>query len=82
MMIPFPNSNHMNIPLEDVLSRIEQADHQEVEELIHALRNRFHEIHPDWEFFPYILQTGNKDSRTQQVKLLIDFLSVHYLKDE
>ena len=63
----------MNIPLEDVLSRIEQADHQEVEELIHALRRRFSTIHPGWEIWLYILQTGNEAECVRQVKALIDF---------
>ena len=76
------NQSKSNISHADVLSRIEQADHQEVEELIHALRNRFHEIHPDWELLPFILQAENKEARTQQVKLLIEFLTVHYLKEE
>ena len=78
MDIKFDNT----IPYADVLSRIEQADHQEVEELIHALCRRFHQIHPDWELMLYTLQTGNEAARAQQVKLLIDFLSVHYLSDK
>ena len=76
------NQSKRNISHADVLSRIEQADHQEVEELIHAPRNRFHEIHPDWELLPFILQAENKEVRTQQIKLLIEFLTVHYLNEE
>ena len=76
------NQSKRNISHADVLSRIEQADHQEVEELIHALRNRFLEIHPDWELLPFILQAENKEVRTQQIKLLIKFLTVHYLNEE
>ena len=80
-MIQFSNSNNTHIPLEDVLSRIAQADHQEVEELIHAIRQRFSRLHPGWELLLYTLQTGNETERNRQVKSLIDFLTVHYLKD-
>ena len=75
-------TNHFDdtISLADVLHHIEQADRQEVEELIHALRRRFSQIHPDWELLLFTLQTGNEPECTRQVKALMDFLSLHYLK--
>ena len=80
-MIQFSNSINTNIPLEDVLSRIEQANHQEVEKLIHAVRHRYSSIHPGWEIWFHILQTGNEAECTRQVQELIEFLYAHYLKD-
>lgn len=77
-------TSHFNnsISFVDVLHHIEQADHQEVEELIHALRRRFSQIHPGWELLLFTLQTGNEAECARQVKSLIDFLSTHYLKDK
>jgi len=75
------SSNSINICLEDVLHHIEQANHQEVETLIHALRRRFSSIHPGWELLLFTLQTGNEAECPRQIKEIIDFLSVHYLKE-
>lgn len=75
------NHSNNNISFADVLHRIEQADHQEVEELIHALRRRFSTIHPGWELWLYTLQTGNEAECIRQVKALSGFLSAHFLND-
>lgn len=80
-MIHSSNSININIPLEDVLHRIEQADHQEAEALIHAFRRRFSSIHPGWELLLFTLQTGNESECPRQIKEIIDFLSAHYLKE-
>ena len=43
-MTQLSNNNDSNVSLEDVLRHIGQADHQEVEELIHAICQRFSTI--------------------------------------
>lgn len=80
-MIEFPNCNDLNIPLEDVLYRIEYADHFEINEMIYAVQRRYSRIFPDWEVWFLSIHAGNKKECKAQVERVIETLKRMYLDE-
>lgn len=78
-MIQFPYNNDLNIPLEDVLYRIEYADHMEIDEMINAVQRRYSRIFPDWEVWFLSIHSGSETECRQQVAHTIELLKKMYL---
>lgn len=69
------------IPLEDVLYRIEYADHEEIDAMIDAVQRRYSRLFPDWEVSFLSMPTGSREAQIEQGKLLIEFIQKNYLSD-
>ena len=80
-MIRFPGKNDLNIPLEDVLYRIEHADHMEIDKMLQALRLRYSHVFPDWELMILSVKVGDEKERRESVRQMVDFLQKHYLRE-
>lgn len=68
------------ISLEELLLRIEYADHHEIDEIINALQRRYRRLFPDWDVMFLSVHSGNKKECAQQVELLIQSLKKQYLE--
>ena len=79
MMIQFPGSNDLNIPVEDILYRIEFADPPEIDAMIQTIRSRYSRLHPDWEVLFISIHTKPEAERRQDVESLIQMLRKAYL---
>ena len=65
--------------LEELLSRIEMADPEELESIWEALRCRFQNVFPNSELVILSMPAG-QDHQLRQGELLMDFIRKHYLK--
>lgn len=66
------------ISLEELIDRIEAADHDEIDAIIDALQSRYKRLFPDWEV-AFLSVPGN--NRREQARLLIEFIQKHYLDE-
>ncbi len=69
------------IPLEDVLHRIEYADHEEIDAMIHAVQRRYKRLFPDWEVTFLSMPLGNEREKRAAARELIRFFQKNYLEE-
>ena len=68
------------ISLDELLLRIEYAEHEEIDPIIDALRQRYRRLFPDWEVAFLSVPAGNAENRQKQARLLIEFIEKNWLK--
>ena len=64
------------ISLEELISRIEVADHQEMDAILDALQSRYKHLFPDWEV---AFLSVPRENRREQARFLMEFIQKHYL---
>lgn len=79
MTIKF-RSNNREISLDDVLYRIEYADHDEIDAMIDAVQRCYSRLFPDWEVAFLSIHAGDQAECTQQVEQVIQMLKKLYLE--
>ena len=67
------------ISLEELLLRIEYAEHEEIDPIIDALQRRYSRLFPDWEVVFLSMPTGDPEKRRKQAQLTIEFIQNHWL---
>ena len=67
------------ISLDELLLRIEYADHKEIDAIIDALQSRYRRLFPDWEVAFLSVPTGNPENQRKQARLLIEFIQSNWL---
>ena len=65
----------MQITLDDVLGFIEQADDNEISEIMEAVRCRFAVAFPDWEVLYLSCPKNDPLQRKQTLKMLTDYFN-------
>lgn len=68
------------ITLDELIDRIEYADHDEIDPIIDALQRRYTRLFPDWDVVFLSAPTGSEEALKQQGQLMIDFIEKHWLK--
>jgi hypothetical protein len=68
------------ISLDELLLRIEYAEHEEIDPIIDALQRRYQRLFPDWEVAFLSMPTGNAENRQKQARLMIEFIEKNWLK--
>ena len=63
------------ISLEELISRIEVADHEEMDAIIDALQSRYKRLIPDWEV---AFLSVPRENRREQARFLMEFIQKHY----
>lgn len=79
MAIEF-NRKKREITLQEVVERIEHADHMEIDAMIDAVRRRYSRVFPDWDVMFMSVHSGNEAEAKQQVEWLIQTLRKQYLE--
>lgn len=64
------------ISLEELISRIEVADHEEMDAILDALQSRYKHLFPDWEV---TFLSVPRENRREQARFLMEFIQKHYL---
>ena len=68
------------ISLDELLLRIEYAEHEEIDPIIDALQRRYIRLFPDWEVAFLSVPTGSEEAMKAQGQLLIEFIEKRWLK--
>lgn len=68
------------ITLDELLLRIEYAEHEEIDPIIDALQRRYRRLFPDWEAAFLSVPTGNPENQRKQAQLMIKFIENNWLK--
>ena len=69
------------IPLDELIQRIEYAEHEEIDPIIDALQRRYMRLFPDWEVAFLSVPTGSAEAKQAQGKLLIEFIQNKWLTE-
>ena len=68
------------ISLDELLLRIEHAEHEEIDPIIDVLQRRYRRLFPDWEVAFLSVPAGNGENRRKQARLMIEFIEENWLK--
>ena len=68
------------ISLDELILRIEYAEHEEIDPIIDALQRRYTRLFPDWEVAFLSVPTGSEEAMKAQGQLLIEFIEKQWLK--
>ena len=69
------------ISLDELILRIEYAEHEEIDPIIDALQRRYERLFPDWEVVFLSVPTGSEEAQRAQGKQLIAFIQNKWLKE-
>jgi len=69
------------ISLEELIHRIEYAEHEEIDPIINALQRRYRRLFPDWDVVFLSTPTGSPEAMREQANLMIEFIRKHYLEE-
>lgn len=64
---------HMKITLQELLTKTEQADGTEIDEIINALSRRYQLLHPDWEITFLSLPRYDPKERIRILNQIMEF---------
>lgn len=66
------------IYMSDILSKIQQADDNEINEIIDAITQRYSEVYPDWEIMFLALPRHDPDACLRKLEQISNFIKRHY----
>ena len=71
-----------DMTLDALLGRIEQADPEELNAILEALRRRYSQVAPRWEVAVITVPAIGIQGRKEQAEALLAFIRKHYLSEE